>query len=145
MTPTTTMITAAAYADARKLSMRQVLRYLSERRLPGASKINGSWSIPADADPVPAGYTWDDAGNVYAVSGALIPTTTPDMSPDMTRDLVVATPAPPAPLGAQFTIEDAAAMLHTDRAGVRRMARDGLLIIGPYGPHQSLRVYMAPR
>lgn len=113
------MLTVAAYADLRNLSVRQVQRYRADGRLPGAQQdARGAWFIPADVVPTPA-------------AGELV--TTSPTSPTS------------SPLGELGTLEDAAAVLGTTTGGVRRMARDGLLVVGPYGPRGALRVYVAPR
>jgi hypothetical protein len=119
------MLTAKAYASAADLSLRQVQRYLAEQRLPGAAKVAGAWLIPSDARPV------------EATSYDVVPVSQPGASYD-----VVATSSP---LGALGTLEEAAELLGTSVGGVRRMAADGLLTVGRYGPRGSLRVYVPPR
>jgi hypothetical protein len=119
------MLSVKAYAAASGLSPRQVQRYLAEQRLPGASKVAGAWLIPSDARPV------------EATSYDVVPVSHPVASYDVA--------ATSSPLGALGTLEDAAQLLGTSVGGVRRMAADGLLVVGRYGPRGSLRVYVAPR
>jgi hypothetical protein len=119
-----TMQSSTAYAAALGLSLRQVQRYLAEQRLPGATKVAGAWLIPSDARPV------------EATSYDVVPVSQPGASYDVA--------ATSSPLGALGTLEDAAELLGTTVGGVRRMAADGLLTVGRYGPRGALRVYVAP-
>jgi hypothetical protein len=120
------MLSVKSYAEAAGLSPRQVQRYLAEGRLAGATKVAGSWSIPSDARPTEAASY--DVVPVTPLAGA-------------SYDVA----ATSSPLGALGTLEDAAELLGTTVGGVRRMAADGLLVVGRYGPRGSLRVYVAPR
>jgi hypothetical protein len=120
------MLTVKAYAATANLSPRQVQRYLAEQRLPGAAKVSGAWLIPSDARPV------------EATSYDVVPATSPA---GPSYDVA----ATSSPLGALGTLEDAAQLLGTTVGGVRRMAADGLLVVGRYGPRGALRVYVAPR
>lgn len=114
------LLPVADFATRAGLSVRQVQRYLADGRLPGATKVGGKWLIPADAQPVEA--------------------TSYDVVPAYPRDLVSYDVAPTSPLGVLLALEDAAAALGTTVGGVRRMAADGHLVVGRYGPRGSLRV-----
>ncbi|AXC36016.2 helix-turn-helix DNA binding domain protein [Microbacterium phage Loca] len=47
--PTTSMISIDAFAAQRKVATRTVRRWLDAGRVPGAVKVAGKWSLPADA------------------------------------------------------------------------------------------------
>ena len=117
------LLTTTAYAAARGKSLRTVQRYLERGQLAGAQLVEGQWLIPADAVPATS----------YDVVPVAAPVTSYDVAPAS------------SPLGALGTLEDAAQLLGTSVGGVRRMARDGLLVVGRYGPRGALRVYVAPR
>lgn len=126
-------LTVKAYAHASGLSLRQVQRYLAENRLPGAVKASDGWRIPSGTVPLPHASV--------ATSGDVAPTSRPNLTA-----VDVATPSyDVSPLGALGTLQEAADVLGTTTGGVRRMAADGLLVVGRYGPRGSLRVYVAPR
>lgn len=122
------VLSLSDYAASVGKSLRQVQRWVAAGELPDAwqDTTDGRWWVPA---------------------GAQRRRTT-------SRD-VVAEPAPagggaveiPAgsPLGMLGTLDDAAAVLGTTVGGVRRLARDGHLIVGPYGPNGALRVFLPPR
>lgn len=115
------LLTTTAYAAALGKSLRTVQRYLERGQLAGAQLVEGQWLIPADAVP---------STDVVVVSQRA---TSYDVAPAS------------SPLGALGTLEDAAELLGTSVGGVRRMAADGLLVVGRYGPRGALRVYVAPR
>jgi hypothetical protein len=118
-----TLVTVAAYATARRLSERQVQRYVRDGRIPGVVEVDGVRLIPADAAPTP-------------VRAELVPATSPT-SPS----------SPPAMLGELGTLEDAAALLGTSPHMVRVMADDPItpFVVRPWGPAGALRVYVVPR
>jgi hypothetical protein len=107
-------------------SERQVRRWLAAGQIPGAALVGGVWWIPADAPrPLPM---------------------RPDRSPGtIVRPAPATAVAHTAPLGHLGSLDDAAAVLGTTVGGVRRMAADGLLTVGRYGPRGALRVYLPPR
>jgi len=110
---------------------RTVQRYLPLGRIEGAWQDEaGRWHIPADARVLPASAT-------VAVRRAAADVAPP--TPDVR-------PASHLELGQLYTLEDAAQMLGTDRGGILRMGRDGLLVVGRYGPGpgRPFRVYRAP-
>lgn len=123
------MLTVDQYAERTGRSVRQIRRYLADGRIPGAVSVAGRWSIPADALPVPA------------VVGSDLPEWLG--STDLTREVVPETVVELGPnLGTLVTLEDAAADLGTSVGGVRRLGKDGHLIIGPYGRGGALRVWV---
>lgn len=119
-----TLVTIRAWADARDLSVRQAQVYRKADRLPGAVETPKGWLVPFDVEPLPA------------TSRDVVPVAASAYSHDV---------ATTSPLGALGTLEDAAQLLGTTVGGVRRMAADGLLMVGRYGPRGALRVYVAPR
>lgn len=129
---TDTLQTAAQYATAQDLSLRQVQRYLADGRLPGAVKLNGTWSIPADSRPTPLEST-DVVPTSYGAQGVLEP-----FAP-----LESSTGVPPG----LWALEDVAEMLGTSVGGVRRLvdAVPSVGTIGPFGRDGALRLWVAPR
>lgn len=114
------------YAKARGKSERQVRRWLADDALPGAYKDrDGQWRIPAGAMERRAP---DGALNRGAPQTALA--------------APVPAPQPLAALGHLVPLDAAAAALGTTVGGVRRMADDGLLAVGPWGPRGALRVHL---
>ena len=121
-----TLVTTKAWAEARGLTPRQAQVYRAQGRLPGAVERPGKgWLVPSDAEPLPA------------MSRDVAPAIVPAHSHDVA--------ATSSLLGVLGTLEDAAQLLGTTVGGVRRMAADGLLTVGRYGPRGALRVYVAPR
>lgn len=141
------LLTVSEYAARHNLGHRTVQRYISGGQLPTASKDHkGKWRIPADAMPTepPAAHPAPaPPGAVPAVtSAAPLRTTSHDVRQTYaapTRDR-----EQPAVLGMLGTLEEAAQALGTTVGGVRRLASDGHLIVGRYGPHGSLRVFVPP-
>lgn len=126
------MLTAADYARAQGKSLRTIQRWLRDGLLAGADQSSGQWLIPADATPTTPATSYD-VSRVAPTAGAgvMLPT-----SYDV---------APVAPLGMLGTLEEAAAALGTTVGGVRRLGRDGHLVVGRYGPRGALRVFVPPR
>lgn len=129
------MLTVKQYAQHHNLGHRTVQRYLTDGRLPTAKKTKAGWKIPVhamptaeDDAPVPAKRQAADVRQASATAHDPVPS-----------------PAPSGVLGMLGTLDDAAAALGTTKGGVRRLAKDGHLIVGPYGPHGSLRVFAPPR
>jgi hypothetical protein len=117
------MLSSADYARARGLSLRQVQRYLADRRLPGAFKHGGAWMIPATSEPT--------SHDVVAVAAS---TNSAEVLP------VIFDPGPT--LGRLVELDAAAAELGTTVGGVRRLGAAGLLTVGRFGPRGSLRVWI---
>lgn len=108
-----------------KIGHRTVQRYLPLGRIEGAWQDDGGrWHVPADARVLPAGGT-------VAVRRATVDAAPP--APDV---------RPASPFGMLVPLEDAAAALGTTVGGVRRLADGGHLVLGPFGPHGSLRVWV---
>jgi hypothetical protein len=116
------------YAKARGKSERQVRRWLADDALPGAYKDReGQWRIPATALERRDGD-----------SGALVPRGAPQTA----LTAPVTAPDPLDALGHLVALDVAAQRLGTTVGGVRRMADDGLVQVGPWGPRGSLRVHL---
>lgn len=129
------MLSKSHYQELHGKSASTMDRALREGRVPGAVRSETGrkeWWIPADAviapEPVNGGVLVRQAPTGVAVTG-------------------VRRTSGGSRLGDLLTLEEAAAELGTDRAGVRRMATDGLLQVGRYGPMpgRALRVYVPPQ
>lgn len=132
-TTDTTYVSVDDYATYVGKTPRTIWRWLEAQRIPGAFKDDsGRWYIPQAPPPDPA-----PKAPVRRV---------PDMPDTPSTDVTVTTSAAVqvGPLGMLGTLEEAAAALGTTVGGVRRMADDGLLTVGRYGPHGGLRVYARP-
>jgi hypothetical protein len=121
-----TLVPLSSWAAARDLSVRQAQVYRKADRLPGAVETPKGWLVPFDVEPLPA------------TSRDVVPVAHPAISHDVAPVAQLALPV-------LLTLDDAAQLMGTDRAAVRRMAKAGLLDLGPYGPLQSLRVCVPPR
>jgi hypothetical protein len=122
------LLPLADYAEAMGKSLRTVQRWLADGELPDAQQDeDGRWWVPAG--------TRRRTSSRDVVGAAAGPA----------RELAAAPASSGSPLGMLGTLEDAAAALGTTTGGVRRMARDGHLVVGPYGPNGALRVYLPPR
>jgi hypothetical protein len=120
------MLSLERYATLTGRSERQVLRYLAADRLPGAVKINGTWSIPSDAMPVASGD---------------VVVTSPDPEPVSGDVQVMSRELPPG----LWRLEDVARWWDTCVPGIERLAADGHIIVGPYGWQNALRVWVPAR
>lgn len=121
------LLPLADYAAAMGKSLRTVQRWLADGELPDAEQDeDGRWWVPAG--------TRRRTSSRDVVPAAAGPA----------RELAAAPASPGSPLGMLGTLDDAAAALGTTTGGVRRMARDGHLVVGPYGPNGALRVYLPP-
>jgi hypothetical protein len=132
------MLTRSQYGALHEIADRTMQRYLAEGRIEGAVKDErGNWSIPSTARVSAAG-----------ASTSVVRQAASDVGP----------PAPDVRLAyavpVLLTLDEAARLLGTDRAGVRQLAADGLLQVGPWGPTRyrkgqapraGLRVFVTPR
>jgi hypothetical protein len=121
------MLSPAEYAKRHEMGFRTVQRYLPLGRIEGAVQgQDGRWRIPADARVLDASATTV----VRQAASEVVPPA---------ADVRLAS------IGGLVPLEDVAQLLGTTVGGVRRMAADGLLVMGRYGPRGALRVYVAPR
>lgn len=122
------LVSLADYAEGVGKSLRTVQRWLADGQLPDARQDGeGRWWLPAAAER--------DMARRRTTSLAVVP------GGELVLD---AQPPPAAPMGRLVSLEVAADELGTTAGGVRRMCRDGLYRLGPYGPHGALRVWLPP-
>jgi hypothetical protein len=115
-------LSVGAYAKTIGKSLRQVQRWLAAGELPDAVQDGeGRWWIPPHARRV--------VGAVERAGTGAVELARPDDGPQ---------------LGQLVPLDVAAARLDTTVGGVRRMADDGIVRIGPYGPNGALRVFLPP-
>lgn len=129
-------LTLAAYAESVGASFRSAQRWIAAGELPDAWQDDkGRWWVPANARRQRSSITGSRGRR----------TTSHDVVPDPST--AVERPAVPAssPLGMLGTLDEAARALGTTTGGVRRLAADGHLHIGRYGPNGALRVFVPPR
>ena len=120
-----TLVPLRAWAEARGISVRQAQVYRNADRLPGAVETPKGWLVPFDVEPV------------AATSRDVVPVAAPAQSHDVAPGVAI----PPG----LWPLAWCAELLSTSVGGIRRMGRDGLLAVGPYGTNRALRVYVAPR
>jgi hypothetical protein len=114
------LITITAYAAAIGKSRKTVTRMIDDGRLPDARKIDGVWSIPADAVPL-------DAPSTNAVTSF-------EQHQPFERMPTVLEVLDQAPVF--LTLEDAATLLGIPEGALRRNREYFGLV--PFGPHGSL-------
>jgi hypothetical protein len=131
-----TLVPLSAWATAQNLSVRQAQVYRKAGRLPGAVETAKGWLVPFDTTPLPP--------TSHGVAPRAHPATSHDVAPGAHPAISHDVAATSRALGMLGTLEDAAHVLGTTVGGVRRMAADGLLVVGRYGPYGALRVYVPP-
>lgn len=118
------VVTTAQFADHHGVDVRTVKRWLQAGRIPAAMQDSrGRWRIPVDA----------------AVT----------MPPPKPKGTAVTRPAdapvsPIGPLGALIPIKVYADAMNTEVGRIKRMGRDGVLVVGPYGRGGTIVVVVPP-
>jgi hypothetical protein len=133
------MLSPAKYAARHGRPFRQVQDLVRGGYIRGAVQgSNGYWRIPADAPVLDAPQEGWQGGSVVTAAAR-------DRGPlaDVARPAAPVHGAGALP-GVLVPLDVIAAAIGTTVGGVRRLADAGHLVVGPFGPHGALRVYLGP-